>query len=91
MIETRRVKNVVISFQTIEKYNFNDNIEIYSDDSYNVDSDEKYSGRSDESDGENSDRMIQVKKIECINLFLEKINGFIRIHPELRENAFREI
>ena len=44
-----------------EKYNFNDNIEIYSDNSYNADSDE-----------ENSDQKIQMKKVECINLFLEK-------------------
>ena len=52
----------------LEKYNFNDSIEIYSD-SCIIDTDEEY---SDDSDEENSDEKIQTKKIECINLFLEE-------------------
>ena len=52
----------------LEKYNFNDSIEIYSD-SCIIDSDEEY---SDDSDEENSDEKIQTKKTECINLFLEE-------------------
>ena len=60
-----------------EKYNFNDNKEIYSDNSYNADSDE-----------ENSDQKIQMKKIECINLFLEKKVGFTSIHLKMQQNFF---
>ena len=44
----------------LEKYNFNDKIKIYSDDSYNVDSNEEC---TDDSDEENSDEKIQMKKI----------------------------
>ena len=46
---------------------FNDGIEIYSDDSYNEDSDD-----SDESDKEYSDEKFQINKIKYINLFLQK-------------------
>ena len=53
--------------------NFNDDIEIYSDDCYNEDSDKKYYDDSDDSDEENPDEKTQTKEIECINLFLEKI------------------
>ena len=60
-----------------EKYNFNDNKEIYSDNSYNADSDE-----------ENSDQNIQMKKIECINLFLEKKVDFTSIHLKMQQNFF---
>ena len=67
----------------LEKCNFNNEIEIYSDDSCNVDSDEEYSDDSDNSDEENADEKIQMKKIECINLFLEKTSGFIRSHPKM--------
>ena len=34
---------------------------------------------------------IQMKKIECINLFLEKINVLISKRPEMQENFFKEI
>ena len=64
----------------LEKYNFvvvekkmsnlNDDIEIYSDDCYNEVSDEEY---SDDSDEEIYNGKIWMKKIECVNLFLEKI------------------
>ena len=53
----------------LEKYNFNDHRETYSDDSHNVDSHEQY---SNDSNKENVDVKIETKKIECINLFLEK-------------------
>ena len=63
----------------LEKYNFvviekkmsnlNDDIEIYSDDCYNGVSDEEYSDNSDE---ENYNGKIWMKKIKCVNLFLEK-------------------
>ena len=43
--------------------NFNDDIKIHFDDSYNVDSAE-----------ENSDGKIRMKKIKCKNLFLGKKN-----------------
>ena len=48
-------------FIVIEKKmsNFNDDIEIYSDDSYDVDSDEEYSDDSDDFHEENSDEKIQ--------------------------------
>ena len=64
----------------LEKYNFvvvekkmsnlNDDIEIYSDDCYNEVSDEEY---SDDSDEEIYNGKIWMKKIKCVNLFLEKI------------------
>ena len=43
--------------------NFNDDIKIHFDDSYNVDSDE-----------ENSDGKIRMKKVKCKNLLLGKKN-----------------
>ena len=45
--------------------NFNDDTKIYSD--------EEFSNDSDDSDEENFDSKIQMKKIKCMNLFLEKI------------------
>ena len=57
--------NYVIIEKTMS--DFNDGIEIYSDDSYNEDSDD-----SDESDKEYSDEKIQINKIKYINLFLQK-------------------
>ena len=74
-----------------EKYNFNDEIEIYSDDSYNVDSDEEYSDDPDLSDEKIPMKKIQMKKIKCINLFLEKSSNLISSHPEMLENFFIEI
>ena len=38
----------------LEKYNFNNNIEICSDNSCNIDSDEEYSDNSNDSDEEHS-------------------------------------
>ena len=63
------------NFIVIEKKmrNFKNDIEIYSDDSYNANSDEKYSNDSDGSDKENSDGKIRMKKIKRINLFLDKL------------------
>ena len=49
----------------LEKYNFTDDIEIYSDDVYNADSDEEY---SDDSVEDNSGEKIRIKKIEYMNL-----------------------
>ena len=71
-----------------EKYNFNDDIGIYSYDSCNVDSDEEY---SDDSDKKLPVKKIQMKKIKCINLFLEKTSDLISIHrqkPEIWEEIF---
>ena len=63
--------------------NFNDDIEIYSDDCYNKEiySDDCYNEDSvekfsDDSDEENSDENIKTRKIEYINLFLEKIKRY---------------
>ena len=53
--------------------NFDNDIEIYSDESYNVDSDREYSDDTGDSDKENSNGKIQIKEIECINLLLEKV------------------
>ena len=53
--------------------NFDNDIEIYSDESYNVDSDREYSDDTGDSDKENSNGKIQMKKIKCINLLLEKV------------------
>ena len=53
--------------------NFDNDIEIYSDESYNVDSDREYSDDTGDSDKENSTGIIQMKKIKCINLLLEKV------------------
>ena len=48
----------------LEKYNFNDDIEICSDESYNVD--------SDDSEKKFPVMKIQIKKIKVMNLLLEK-------------------
>lgn len=66
----------------LEKYDFNDDTEIYSD--------EKYSHHSDDSDEEIQmnkipTKKIQIKKIKCIHLFLEKTCDLISIHPEMSE------
>ena len=53
--------------------NFDNDIEIYSDESYNVDSDREYSDDTGDSDKENSNGKIQIKEIKCINLLLEKV------------------
>ena len=53
--------------------NFDNDIEIYSDESYNVDSDREYSDGTGDSDKENSNGKIQIKEIKCINLLLEKV------------------
>ena len=66
----------------LEKYNFNEDKEIYSDYSYNVDSDEEY---SDDSDEKGPMKKIQMKKIKCINVFLEKTSYLISIHSEMPE------
>ena len=52
-----------------DKYNFNNEIEIYSDDSYNIDSDEEYFDDSDGSDEKIPMKKIQIKKIKCIIRF----------------------
>ena len=46
-----------------EKYNFNNEIKIYFDDSYNADYDEE----SFDSDEKFPTKKIQMKKIKCIN------------------------
>ena len=63
------------NFIVIEKkmHNFKNDIEIYSDDSYNANSDEKYCNDCDGSDKENSDGKIRMKKMKCINSFLDKL------------------
>ena len=66
----------------LEKYNFNDYIEIYSGDSYNLDSNEEY---PDDFDVKIPMKKIQIKKIKCIHLFLEKTCDLISIHPEMSE------
>ena len=72
----------------LEKYNFNDDIEIYPDDSCNVDSGKEYFDDSDDSDKKMSvkkiqAKKIQMKKIKCINLFLEKTSDLISSHPKM--------
>ena len=42
----------------LEKYNFNDTIEVYSDNSYNIDTYQDYSDDSDGSEEENSDEKV---------------------------------
>ena len=59
----------------LEIYNFNDNIEIYAD--------EENSGDSDD-----SDKKIEMKKIKCIDLNLEKTSKLISSHPEMWEDLF---
>ena len=66
----------------LEKYDFNDDKETYSDYFYNVGSDEEY---SDDSDEKGPMKEIQMKKIICINLFLEKTSCLISIHSEMSE------
>ena len=46
-----------------------DNMEIFSDDSYNEDSDEK---NSDDSDEEYSDEKMLAEKTRCMNFFQKK-------------------
>ena len=58
----------------LEKYDFNDDTEIYSD--------EKYSHDSDDSDEEIQmnkipTKKIQIKKIKCINLYQKETNELI--------------
>ena len=68
----------------LEKYNFNGDKEIYSDNSYNVDSDEEYPDDSDDSDEENSHETFQMKKIECISILISS-------YLEMQDNFFKEI
>ena len=74
-----------------EKYNFNNEIKIYFDDSYNADYDEESFEDSDYSDEKFPTKIIQMKKIKCINSFLQKTSNLISIHPEILENFFIEM
>ena len=56
----------------LEKYNSND--------SYNVDSDEKYFDDSDD-----CYEKIPMKKIKCVDLFLEETRDLTSIHPKMHE------
>ena len=67
----------------LEKYNFNDDIEIYPDNSYNGDSHEEYSDDSDDSVEENKMNKILMNKVKCIDIFSEKTSILISRHPEM--------
>ena len=69
----------------LEKYNFNDDIEIYPDNSHNGDSHEEYSDDSDDSVEENKMNKILMKKVKCIDIFSEKTSILISRHPEMHE------
>ena len=62
----------------LEKYNFNNDREIYSDD-------------SDDCDEKSQMNKIQMKKIKSIDLYLEKTSEFISSYPEIQENVFGKI
>ena len=56
--------------------NFNDDIEIHSDDCYNEDSDKEYFDESHNSDEENSDDKIQTRKFNACIYFQKKIKKY---------------
>ena len=66
----------------LEKYDFSDDTEIYSDEKYSHDSDD-----SDEEIQMNKIPMkkIQIKEIKCINLYQKETNELISSYPEMLE------
>ena len=58
----------------MKNYNFNDSVEIYSDEEYSDDSDER----------------IQMSKIKCIDLYLKTQANWSVVIPKCRKNFFRQ-